>query len=134
MSVKKLTSIDYEFTAKLEDELDAIARGEKDWIPLLQDFWTPFHTQVLDIDENVSRSEVAQARVLGADPKSGKEVSVRIGRYGPYAQIGTKDDEDKPKQCPAVKPVESEIDETIDEGKITPVAPLSWTQCANGDD
>lgn len=89
--------VDYEFTAKLEDELDAISRGEKDWIPLLQDFWTPFHTQVLDIDENVSRSEVAQARVLGADPKSGKEVSVRIGRYGPYAQIGTKDDEDKPK-------------------------------------
>ena len=89
--------VDYEFTAKFEDDLDAISRGEKDWIPLLQDFWTPFHTQVLDIDENVSRSEVAQARVLGADPKSGKEVSVRIGRYGPYAQIGTKDDEDKPK-------------------------------------
>jgi len=89
--------VDYEFTAKLEDELDAISRGEKDWIPLLQEFWTPFHTQVLDIDENVSRSEVAQARVLGAHPKSGKEVSVRIGRYGPYAQIGTKDDEDKPK-------------------------------------
>lgn len=89
--------VDYEFTAKFEDDLDAISRGEKDWVPLLQDFWTPFHTQVLDIDENVSRSEVAQARVLGADPKSGKEVSVRIGRYGPYAQIGTKDDEDKPK-------------------------------------
>ncbi len=89
--------VDYEFTAKLEDDLDAISRGEKDWIPLLQDFWTPFHTQVLDIDENVSRSEVAQARVLGTHPKSGKEVSVRIGRYGPYAQIGTKDDEDKPK-------------------------------------
>jgi DNA topoisomerase I len=89
--------VDYEFTAKFEDDLDAISRGEKEWIPLLQDFWIPFHTQVLDIDENVSRSEVAQARVLGADPKSGKEVSVRIGRYGPYAQIGTKDDEDKPK-------------------------------------
>jgi DNA topoisomerase I len=89
--------VDYEFTAKFEDDLDAISRGEKDWIPLLQDFWTPFHTQVLDIDENVSRSEVAQARVLGTHPKSGKEVSVRIGRYGPYAQIGTKDDEDKPK-------------------------------------
>lgn len=89
--------VDYEFTAKLEDDLDAISRGEKDWIPLMKDFWTPFHTQVLDKEENVSRSEVAQARVLGTDPKSGKEVSVRIGRYGPYAQIGTKDDEDKPK-------------------------------------
>ena len=89
--------VDYEFTAKLEDDLDAISRGEKEWIPLLQEFWTPFHTQVLDKDENVSRSEVAQARVLGSHPQTGKEVSVRIGRYGPYAQIGTKDDEDKPK-------------------------------------
>ena len=89
--------VDYEFTAKLEDDLDAISRGEKEWIPLLKDFWTPFIKQVEDIDENVSRSEVAQARVLGVHPKSGKEVSVRIGRYGPYAQEGTKDDEDKPK-------------------------------------
>ena len=89
--------VDYEFTAKLEDDLDAISRGEKEWIPLLEEFWTPFHTQVLDKDENVSRSEVAQVRVLGPHPKTGKEVSVRIGRYGPYAQIGTKDDEDKPK-------------------------------------
>jgi len=89
--------VDYEFTAKLEDDLDAISRGEKEWIPLLEKFWTPFHAQVLDKDENVSRSEVAQARVLGPHPKTGKEVSVRIGRYGPYAQIGTKDDEDKPK-------------------------------------
>ena len=89
--------VDYEFIAKLEDDLDAISRGEKEWIPLLQEFWTPFHTQVLDKDENVSRSEVAQARVLGSHPQTGKEVSVRIGRYGPYAQIGTKDDEDKPK-------------------------------------
>ncbi len=89
--------VDYEFTAKLEDELDAISRGEKDWIPLMEEFWKPFIDQVKDKEENVSRSEVAQARVLGTHPKSGKEVSVRIGRYGPYAQIGTKDDEDKPK-------------------------------------
>jgi len=89
--------VDYEFTAKLEDDLDAISRGEKEWIPLLRDFWAPFIKQVEDIQENVSRSEVAQARVLGVHPKSGLEVSVRIGRYGPYAQVGTKDDEDKPK-------------------------------------
>lgn len=89
--------VDYDFTARLEDELDAVSRGEKDWIPLMKDFWMPFIEQVQDKEENVSRAEVAQARVLGNDPKSGKEVSVRIGRYGPYAQIGTKDDEDKPK-------------------------------------
>jgi DNA topoisomerase-1 len=89
--------VDYEFTANLEDELDAISRGEKEWLPLMQNFWVPFSKQVKNIEENVSRSEVAQARVLGVHPKSGKEISVRIGRYGPYAQIGTKDDEDKPK-------------------------------------
>ena len=89
--------VDYEFTARLEDDLDAISRGEKQWVPLMRDFWAPFSKRVLDKEENVSRGEVVQARVLGADPKSGKEVSVRIGRYGPYAQIGTKDDEDKPK-------------------------------------
>ncbi len=89
--------VDYDFTARLEDELDAVSRGEKDWVPLMQSFWMPFIEQVQDKEENVSRAEVAQARVLGTHPKSGKEVSVRIGRYGPYAQIGTKDDEDKPK-------------------------------------
>ena len=66
--------VDYEFTAKLEDDLDAISRGEKDWIPLLKGFWTPFIKQVEHIDDNVSRSEVAKARVLGVHPKSGKEV------------------------------------------------------------
>ena len=89
--------VDYEFTARLEDDLDAISRGERAWVPLMRDFWGPFSQRVLDKEENVSRGEAVQARVLGADPKSGKEVSVRIGRYGPYAQIGTKDDEDKPK-------------------------------------
>ncbi len=89
--------VDYDFTAKLEDDLDAIARGEKDWLPLLENFWKAFHLKIVDKEQNVSRSEVAQVRVLGVEPKSGKEVSVRIGRYGPFAQIGTKDDEDKPK-------------------------------------
>ena len=89
--------VDYEFTARLEDELDEVSRGEKDWIPLMQEFWEPFINQIKDKEENVSRSEAIQERVLGTDPKSGRPVSVRMGRYGPYAQIGTKEDEDKPK-------------------------------------
>jgi DNA topoisomerase-1 len=89
--------VDYDFTAKLEDELDAVSRGEKDWVPLLHEFWRPFSDQVREKEENVSRSEVIQARVLGTEPASGLEVSVRMGRYGPYAQIGTKDDEGKPR-------------------------------------
>ena len=89
--------VDYDFTAKLEDELDVIARGEKNWVPLMKEFWEPFHKLVIDKEESVSRDEVLQARELGTDPKSGKPVSVRMGRYGPYVQIGTRDDEDKPK-------------------------------------
>ncbi|MEO6688978.1 MAG: DNA topoisomerase I [Dokdonella sp.] len=89
--------VDYDFTAKLEDELDAVSRGEEDWVPLLQKFWKPFKAQVDDKNETVDRSEATGARELGIDPKTGKPVQVRLGRYGPFAQIGTKDDEDKPK-------------------------------------
>jgi len=88
--------VDYEFTAKMEDSLDEISRGEKSWIPLMQNFWATFSKLVEEKDESVSRDEVIQSRVLGTDPKSGKPLSVRMGRYGPYAQIGTREDEDKP--------------------------------------
>ena len=89
--------VDYEFTAQMEDNLDEVANGEKKWIPLLEEFWTPFIAHCNHVEENVSRAEVAQAKVLGEDPKTGKPVSVRVGRYGPFAQIGDKDDEDKPR-------------------------------------
>ena len=89
--------VDYDFTAQLEDTLDEVSRGEREWVPVLEDFWGPFHELVEDKEENVTREEAAQARQLGTDPKSGKPVSVRMGRYGPFVQIGTKDDEEKPK-------------------------------------
>ncbi len=89
--------VDYDFTARLEDDLDAVSLGEKDLVPLLENFWKPFHKLVEDKEQSVTREQVAQARELGADPKSGKPVTVRIGRYGPFVQIGTKDDEEKPK-------------------------------------
>ena len=88
--------VDYDFTARLEDELDAVSRGEEDWVPLLERFWKPFKATVDDKIESVDRSDATGARVLGTDPKTGKPVSVRLGRYGPYAQIGTAEDEDKP--------------------------------------
>ncbi len=88
--------VDYDFTARLEDELDEISRGEKDWIPVMHAFWQPFKALVEDKEASVSREEVNQARELGIDPKSGRPVSVRMGRYGPYVQIGTRDDEEKP--------------------------------------
>src|SRR5688572_16744136 len=89
--------VEYGFTAALEDELDAVSRGEEDWTEPLRKFWKPFITQVEHIEKNVSREEVAQARELGKDPVSGKPVTVRMGRFGPFVQIGTKDDEEKPK-------------------------------------
>ncbi len=89
--------VDYDFTAKLEDELDAVSRGEEDWLPLMERFWKPFKLLVDDKIETVDRSDASGSRVLGNDPKSGLPVSVRLGRYGPFAQIGTKEDEDKPR-------------------------------------
>ncbi len=89
--------VDYDFTARLEDELDAISRGEQEWIPLLREFWQPFIDRVNEKEESVSRQEAQQARELGIDPKSGKPVIVRLGRYGPFAQIGQAEDEEKPE-------------------------------------
>ncbi len=84
--------VDYDFTAKLEDELDAVSRGEEEWVPLMEKFWAPFKELVDEKTESVDRSEATGARELGTDAKSGKPVSVRLGRYGPYAQIGTADE------------------------------------------
>ena len=88
--------VDYAFTAKMEDSLDAVARGEKSWLPLMQEFWQEFSKLITEKEQSVSRDDVIQSRVLGTDPKSGKPLSVRMGRFGPYAQIGTREDEDKP--------------------------------------
>ena len=91
------TYVDYDFTAKMEDSLDAVASGDQEWVPLLEKFWKPFIDLVKHTEKSVSREEVAQARDLGVDPASGKPMSVRMGRFGPFVQIGTKDDADKPR-------------------------------------
>ena len=113
--------VDYDFTARLEDDLDAVSLGEKDWVPLLSNFWQPFHELCVDKEESVTREQVAQARELGTDPKSGKPVTVRMGRYGPFVQIGTKDDEEKPKFAglrPGQKMNEIELDEALELFKL----------------
>jgi DNA topoisomerase-1 len=89
--------VDYEFTARMEDDLDAVSRGEREWVPLLEEFWKPFSELVEHTETNVTREQASQARILGTDPASGRPVSVRMGRYGAFVQIGTKEDEDKPK-------------------------------------
>jgi DNA topoisomerase-1 len=89
--------VEYGFTARMEDALDAISRGEDEWVPLMHQFWKPFIAQVEHTEKTVTREEVAQARDLGKDPVSGKPVSVRMGRFGPFVQMGTKDDAEKPR-------------------------------------
>jgi DNA topoisomerase-1 len=113
--------VDYEFTARMEDSLDEISRGESDSQPLLEQFWKPFIEQVELIESSVTREQASQARVLGTDPKSGRPVAVRMGRYGAFVQIGTKDDEDKPLFAglrPGQKMDEIGFDEAMDLFKL----------------
>jgi DNA topoisomerase-1 len=89
--------VDYGFTAKMENDLDEIAEGNEQWVPVLERFWKDFKKQVTLVDDTVTRQDVAEARDIGVDPASGKPISVRYGKYGPFVQKGTKDDADKPK-------------------------------------
>ena len=86
--------LDYNFTAQVEEDFDEIAAGEEDWKKMMKNFYKDFHPTVLDVQENADRA--SGERVLGTDPKTGRQVSVRLGRFGPMVQIGTVDDEDKP--------------------------------------
>lgn len=86
--------LDYNFTAKVEKDFDEIAEGQEDWQKVLKDFYKDFHPNVLDVEENALRA--SGERVLGTDPKSGRQVAVRLGRFGPMVQIGTVEEEDKP--------------------------------------
>ncbi len=87
--------LDYNFTAKVEQDFDEIAEGQEDWTHVMKEFYDEFHPRVEDVAQNAER-EVGE-RILGEDPDSGKPVSVRLGKFGPMVQIGTVDDEDKPK-------------------------------------
>lgn len=76
--------VDYDFTAKLEDELDEISRGEKEWVPLLSDFWQPFKHQVDEVAETVKRSDVTQEALDEKCPECGKPLSIRLGRHSRF--------------------------------------------------
>src|ERR1043165_8770706 len=88
--------VDYQFTAHLEDELDEISRGEREWVPVLKEFWDDFKP-ISEEKMELKRQDVAEDRQLGVDPVSGRPGSARLGRFGPMVQIGTKDDPEKPK-------------------------------------
>lgn len=94
--VKHFESIlDYNFTAKVEDKFDDIAEGKEDWREMMKDFYIGFHPQVEDVQENAERE--SGERILGTDPKTGRQVSVRLGKFGPMVQLGVMEDEEKPK-------------------------------------
>jgi len=87
--------LSYNFTADVERQFDEIADGQLKWNTMIEQFYGPFHKTVETTLEHADRA--AGERILGTDPKSGKEVIARIGRYGPMIQIGRVDDEEKPK-------------------------------------
>ncbi len=91
--------VDYGFTAHVEEDFDKIATGTLERNKMLKDFYTPFH-ELIEKSGGIKRSEVAQARELGTDPKSQKPVYARFGRFGPMLQLGNQDDEEKPKFAP----------------------------------
>jgi len=87
--------LDYNFTAKVEQDFDEIAEGRQEWTTMMKTFYKDFHPQVKDVEENAER-EVGE-RILGKDPETGKPVSVRLGKFGPMVQIGSVEDEEKPR-------------------------------------
>ena len=86
--------LNYNFTALVEKNFDKIASGNEDWSKMIENFYTKFQPVVEDVKENASRE--SGERILGKDPKSGRIVKVRLGKFGPIAQIGVADDEEKP--------------------------------------
>lgn len=89
--------VDYTFTAKVESDLDDIAEGKTEWVPVIRDFYKPFKEHLTAKEKEVKRSDVMKERIIGIDPKTGFEIKVRVGRYGPYIQLGVGNDKEKPK-------------------------------------
>jgi len=86
--------LDYNFTAKVEEDFDDIAEGKANWSKIMKEFYEDFHPQVEHVQENADRE--SGERILGTDPKSGRQVSVKLGKFGPMVQIGTAEEEEKP--------------------------------------
>ncbi|WP_043752749.1 type I DNA topoisomerase, partial [Imhoffiella purpurea] len=111
--------VDYDFTARLEDDLDAVSRGEREWIPLLEQFWRPFKDLVDHTQENVKRSDVTQERIDEACPKCGGQLSIRLGRNGRFIGCTNYPDCDYTRDLNADK-AEQEAPEVV-EGRSCPL-------------
>ncbi len=124
--------VEYGFTARMEDNLDEIADGKEEWIPVLDRFWKEFKQQVDFVDETVTREDVSEARELGADPTTGKPISVRYGKYGPFVQLGTKDDEEKPRFA-SLRPTQRMDSITLEEALELFTLPRTLGQTPGGE-
>jgi len=112
--------LDYQFTAMVESEFDVIAQGKESWQQMLTKFYSQFHPKVVAA-EDVSREEAGQARLLGTDPKTGKPMFVKIGRFGPYVQLGDGENEEKPtfaSLMPGQKMDTLKVDEAVELFKL----------------
>ncbi len=100
--------VDLGFTARVEEEFDEIAEGKIKWTQVMEEFYGDFSKTIKDKEETAERKTV-KPRVIGIDPKTGKEVTARVGKFGPFVQVGDKEDEEKPKfvSIPKGKSVES---------------------------
>lgn len=87
--------VNYEFTAKMEGSLDDVAEGKIDWVPMLKDFYDPFHDNLEKKSEEIKREDIMTERLVGADPESGLNIYAKNGRFGPFVQLGEWSDEDK---------------------------------------
>ncbi len=125
--------VDLGFTARVEEEFDEIAEGKIAWETVLKEFYDPFVKNIEDKEENAPRAKFSDIRELGIDSKTKKPITARVGQYGPYVQIGSKEDEEKPKiaSIPNNLSVNSI---TIDEALVLLELPKVLGQDKNGND
>ena len=112
--------LDYNFTANVEKQFDEIAEGEEQWTTILKHFYTQFHPSVENTLATKSAHKAGE-RILGNEPKTGKQVSVKIGRFGPVVQIGTSEDDEKPRFAQLKKDMSIEtitLEEALDLFKL----------------
>ncbi len=124
--------VDYQFTAKVEEEFDEIENGHQKWNAMISEFYGPFHKTV-EAAADISREEASGARELGLDPKTQKPIIARLGRFGPMLQLGSAEDDEKPKFAPL--PTGRRIDDvTLEEALELFKLPRVIGQTADGQD
>jgi DNA topoisomerase-1 len=115
--------VDYTFTAEMEDEFDNIAKGKLEWTVLMKNFYKSFH-QTIEDSKSINRSSVGGGRELGVDPKTGRLVSVRLGKFGPFVQLGESSEEEKPllerPKLPREVGIHNDMPVIIGAGKLGP--------------